>query len=47
MYYLRNKVMHEYFGVDYEILWDVATNYLPDNRAEIEKIIELEKTRNL
>lgn len=45
MYYLRNKVMHEYFQVDYVILWDVATNYLPDNRAEIEKIIELEKTR--
>jgi len=23
MYYLRNKVSHEYFGVDYEIIWDV------------------------
>lgn len=40
MYYLRNKVSHEYFGVDYEIIWDVATNYLPDNRLQIEKIIE-------
>lgn len=29
MYLLRNKVSHEYFGVDYEILWDVAKNYLP------------------
>jgi uncharacterized protein with HEPN domain len=26
MYYLRNKVSHEYFGVDYEIIWDVAVN---------------------
>ncbi|WP_162343031.1 HepT-like ribonuclease domain-containing protein [Cyclobacterium salsum] len=27
MYLLRNKVSHEYFGFDYEIIWDVATNY--------------------
>jgi uncharacterized protein with HEPN domain len=24
MYYLRNRVMHEYFGIDYEIIWDIA-----------------------
>lgn len=24
MYLLRNKVSHEYFGIDYEIVWDVA-----------------------
>ena len=29
MYRLRNRVSHEYFGVDYEIIWDVATNNLP------------------
>jgi len=39
MYYLRNKVSHEYFGVDYEIIWDVAKNYLPDNKIQIDKII--------
>ena len=43
MYYLRNKVSHEYFGVDYEIIWDVAINYLPENKIQIEKIIEKEK----
>jgi uncharacterized protein with HEPN domain len=42
MYYLRNKVSHEYFGIDYEIIWDVATNYLPDNITEIERIVEKE-----
>lgn len=42
MYYLRNKVSHEYFGVDYEIIWDVAINYLPDNRNHIEMILEKE-----
>ena len=43
MYYLRNKASHEYFGVDYEIIWDVATNYLPDNKRQIDKIIDQEK----
>ena len=40
MYYLRNRVTHEYFGVDYEIIWDIATNYLPENRLMIIKIIK-------
>lgn len=40
MYYLRNKISHEYFGIDYEIIWDVATNYLPENLTEIEKILD-------
>jgi uncharacterized protein with HEPN domain len=43
MYYLRNRVSHEYFGVDYEIIWDVATNYLPENKIQIDKIINKEK----
>jgi uncharacterized protein with HEPN domain len=43
MYLLRNKVSHEYFGVDYEIIWDVAMNYLPQNRVQIEEILLKEK----
>ena len=43
MYLLRNKVSHEYFGVDYEIIWDVAINYLPENRVQIEEILLKEK----
>ena len=39
MYLLRNKVSHEYFGIDYEILWDVAINYLPENRKQIEALL--------
>jgi len=40
MYYLRNKISHEYFGIDYEIIWDISINYLPENKKQIEKIIE-------
>lgn len=43
MYLLRDKVSHEYFGVDYEIIWDVATNYLPDNKIQIDAIFDKEK----
>jgi uncharacterized protein with HEPN domain len=42
MYLLRNKVTHEYFGIDYEIIWDIAYNHLPENISQIERIIELE-----
>jgi uncharacterized protein with HEPN domain len=38
MYALRNRVSHAYFGIDYEIIWDIIINHLPDNRAQIEKI---------
>jgi uncharacterized protein with HEPN domain len=43
MYLLRNKVSHEYFGIDYEIIWDIASNYLPENKQQLEIIIEREK----
>ena len=42
MYYLRNMISHEYFGVDYEILWDIAVNYLPENKIQIDQIIKKE-----
>ena len=42
MYLLRNKVSHEYFGIDYEIIWDVAINYLPENKSQIENILNKE-----
>lgn len=43
MYLLRNKVSHDYFGVDYEIIWDVASNYLPENQLQIEEVLRNEK----
>lgn len=43
MYYLRNRISHEYFGVDYEIIWDVAINDLPANKLQIDSILAKEK----
>jgi len=42
MYYLRNRISHEYFGIDYDIIWDVATNYLPENKTQIIEILKNE-----
>jgi uncharacterized protein with HEPN domain len=42
MYYLRNKVSHEYFGIDYEVIFDIAKNHLPENLLQIEKIVKSE-----
>ncbi|MDZ7764951.1 MAG: HepT-like ribonuclease domain-containing protein [Melioribacteraceae bacterium] len=40
MYYLRNRITHDYFEVDVEIIWDIAVNYLPENKKQIKKILE-------
>lgn len=40
MYRLRNRIIHEYFGVDYEIIWDIASRHLPKNYDDIKKIFE-------
>jgi uncharacterized protein with HEPN domain len=37
---MRDKLIHKYFGVDYELLWDVIVNKIPDLKPKIEKIID-------
>ncbi|HEA30374.1 MAG TPA: DUF86 domain-containing protein [Leeuwenhoekiella sp.] len=29
---LRNKVSHEYFGVDLTIVWEIITDFIPNNK---------------
>lgn len=35
----RNRLIHVYFGVDYDIVWDIITAKLPDLHDDIEEII--------
>ncbi len=37
---LRDKLIHHYFGVDYEIVWDVIKNEIPEIDFQLKKIIE-------
>ena len=43
MYGLRNLISHEYFGIDYEMIWEIAKNNLPQNQIDLERIIEKEQ----
>ncbi|MBC8487202.1 MAG: DUF86 domain-containing protein [Bacteroidetes bacterium] len=44
MYGLRNLIAHEYFGIDYEMIWEISKNNLPQNSIDLRKIIEMEKS---
>ena len=44
MYGLRNIVSHEYFGIDYETIWEIAKENLPQNIIDIRNLIEQERT---
>jgi len=46
MYGLRNLIAHEYFGIDYEMIWEIAKNNLPQNRNDLHEIIEKEKAQS-
>lgn len=37
---MRDRLIHDYFGVDYTIVWDVATNKLPDLRSKLQTLLE-------
>src|SRR3989304_4840138 len=38
----RNVLAHEYFGINYKIMWDIIKNKLPKLRLDIKTIIESE-----
>jgi uncharacterized protein with HEPN domain len=43
MYRLRNRITHEYFGIDYNIIWNILTEQLPQNFHDINEILVLER----
>lgn len=38
---MRNKLIHEYFGIDDEVVWKTATESIPILKEQIEKILKL------
>lgn len=40
---MRDKLIHDYMGVDYSIVWDVVRNVIPVLKIQIEAILEKEK----
>jgi uncharacterized protein with HEPN domain len=37
---MRDRLIHGYFGVDYELVWDVAQNRIPDLRCQVRSMLE-------
>lgn len=37
---LRDILIHEYFGVDLEVIWDIVKNKLPEFKKKLSKILE-------
>lgn len=36
---MRDRLIHGYFGVDYDLIWDVVTNRIPPLKAAIARIV--------
>jgi len=39
---MRDRLIHGYFGVDYDIVWDVITNKIPALETDIKQIMAQE-----
>ncbi len=37
---MRDRLIHDYLGVDYDIVWDAIVNKAPVLRAQLEKMLE-------
>jgi len=40
---MRDKLIHDYMGVNYNIVWDVAKNIIPELEKQIDIIINSKK----
>jgi uncharacterized protein with HEPN domain len=36
---MRDRLIHDYVGVDYDIVWDVVSNHIPPLRARVQSIL--------
>ena len=39
---MRDRMIHDYLGVDYEIVWDVVKNKVPVLRVGLQRVVKLE-----
>ena len=40
---MRDRLVHDYMGVNYHIVWDVAKNIIPTLTGQIQSIIDTYK----
>ena len=37
---MRDRLIHDYFGVDYDLVWDVVRNRIPELRTQVTALLE-------
>jgi uncharacterized protein with HEPN domain len=37
---MRDRLIHDYFGVDYELVWDVVQTRIPELRTQLTYLLE-------
>ena len=37
---MRDRLIHDYFGVDYELVWDVVCMRIPELRKQLASVLE-------
>lgn len=42
---MRDRLIHDYFGVDYEIVWDVVENKIPTDSEPVTAELRLVAVR--
>jgi uncharacterized protein with HEPN domain len=42
---MRDRLIHGYFGVDYDIVWDVAKNRVPALREQVRRLADMTTDR--
>ena len=40
---LRDILIHEYFGIDYDVLWDIVKHNVPKLKSQISLILKADK----
>jgi uncharacterized protein with HEPN domain len=43
---MRDRLIHSYFGVDYDVVWDVVANKLPTLENQIQTILVEESNKS-
>lgn len=44
---MRDRLIHDYMGINYHIVWDVARNIIPDLIKQIENLISQEQINSV
>jgi uncharacterized protein with HEPN domain len=37
---MRDRLIHDYFGIDYEIVWDVVRNRIPELQQQVSSLLQ-------